>query len=173
MSNKFFIAIILVGVVGMTGFVALKKQATQEVPRPGVEHSDNGRKHVAAGTVKYGEGEPPTSGDHGSPVQWQVYNQEIPDENVIHNMEHGGIYISYQPGLPQEQVEKIKALFFDPFSKQDFKPNKALMAPRAANDSPIIMSSWRRSIKLDGFDEQKMVDYYLQNVGKSPEPSAS
>lgn len=173
MSNKVFVAIIIVLVGGMFGVITLKNRSTPEVPRPGVAHEDKGRQHVADGTVPYGGQEPPTSGDHSNPVPWQAYEQEISDMNVIHNMEHGGIYISYKPDLPADQVAKIKALFFAPYSRQDFSASKALLAPRAANDAPIIMSSWLRSEKFESFDEEKMVEYYRRNVGKSPEPAAS
>jgi hypothetical protein len=88
-------------------------------------------------------------------------------------MEHGYIYISYRPDLPAEQVSKIKALFLKPFSRDNFSPNKVIIAPRSLNDSPVILSSWTRSMKLDAFDEEKMVEYYLRNVSKSPEPGAS
>ncbi len=174
MSNKVFIGIIAILLGGTVGFVALqKKNAPPQAERPGIEQPDKGRQHVADGTAPYGGPEPPTSGDHSSPLSWQVYDQEIPDMNVIHNLEHGGVYISYSPDLPTEQVSKIKALFFQPFSREKFSPTKAVVAPRAANSSPIIMSSWNRNMKLDAFDEEKMVEYYLQNVGKAPEGSAS
>lgn len=173
MSNKVFLAVIAVIVTGMFGYVAVKKKdAPPESPRPGIEQADKGQKHVDDGTVPYGESEPPTSGDHSSPVPWQAYNQEIPDMRVIHNLEHGGIYISYRQDLPADQVAKIQALFSKPFSDEKFTPTKAVIAPRAANDSPIIMSSWNRNMKLDSFDAEKMKEYYLRNVGKSPEGAA-
>lgn len=174
MSNKVFVTIIAVLVIGMFGYVAVKKKdAPTQRERPGVAHVDKGRQHVVAGSVTYDGPEPPTSGDHSEPVPWQIYTQEIPDMNVIHNMEHGGVYISYRPDLPANQVAKIQALFFAPYSNKDFTVSKAILAPRAKNDAPIIMSSWLRSMKLDSFDEQKMIEYYRQNVGKSPEPAAT
>ena len=174
MSNKVFIGILSLIILGTVGFtVAKKKSDPPEPPRPGIEQADKGRNHVADGTVTYGEPEPPTSGDHSSPVPWQAYEQELPDMNVIHNLEHGGIYVAYRPDLPADQVAKIKELFFRPFSNDKFSPTKAVTAPRAANGSPIIMSSWNRNMKLDSFDEQKMMDFYLRNVGKAPEGTAS
>lgn len=174
MSNKIFMTLIAVLIVGVFGYVVIqKKDVPPESPRPGTEQSDKGQKHVEDNAVAYGGPEAPTSGDHSSPLPWQVYDQEIPDINIIHNMEHGGVYISYQPDLPADQIAKIKELFSKPYSNVKFTPNKAVVAPRDANDSPIIMSSWRRSMRLGSFDEAKMIDYYLRNVGKSPEPTAS
>lgn len=172
MSNKVFIGLIAILVIGFVGFAAFRDKP--ETERPGVAHEDKGRQHVAEGTIKNEGAEPRTSGDHyGSPLPGRVYDQEIQDGNAIHNMEHGYIYISYRPDLPAEQVNKIKTLFFEPFSREKFEPNKVIMAPRSLNDSPIIMSSWIRSMKFHAFDEEKMVEYYLRNVSKSPEPAAS
>ncbi|MBA3758037.1 DUF3105 domain-containing protein [Candidatus Saccharibacteria bacterium] len=173
MSNKVFIGIIAVLLIGTFGFITIKKRSTPEVERPGVAHEDKGRQHVADNAVAYGGTEAPTSGDHSDPLPWQAYEQEVPDINVIHNMEHGGVYISYKPDLPAEEITKIKAIFFQPFSRENFNASKVILAPRATNEAPIIMSSWLRSMKLESFDEDKMVEYYRRNVGKSPEPAAS
>lgn len=169
MSNKVFYGILALMVIGFSVFAVINKEPEQ--PRPGVAHSDDGRKHVQS--KEYGGEEPPTSGDHAEPLEWQVYEQEIPDANAIHNMEHGGIYISYRPDLPKDQVDKIHALFSKPYSNPEFSPIKAIVAPRSKNEAPIVMSSWTRSQSFDGFDEAKMIEYYLANIGKSPEPGAN
>lgn len=170
MSNKLFFGVITLFAVGFIGFFVFNPGEPSK-PRPGVSHSDNGQQHVQA--VEYGGEEPPTSGDHTTPLAWQVYDQEIPDGNAIHNMEHGGVYISYRPDLPKEQVDKIKALFSTPYSKPEFKPSKAIVAPRSANKAPIVLSSWTQSQTFESFDEIKIIEYYKANIGKSPEPTAS
>ncbi len=171
MSNKIFALVI--GVLLLAGFGFVVTRPTKVVPRPGIEQSDHGQEHVKQDAKKYGESDPPTSGDHAEPVKWGVYDKEVPDINSIHNLEHGGIYISYQPDLPVDQIKQINSLFGAPFSRAGFSPTKALVAPRKENGTPIILTSWRRELKLDKFDEQTMVDYYLKNIGKSPEPNAS
>ena len=97
---------------------------------------------------------------------------EVRDDQLIHNMEHGGIYISYQPSLPKEQVKKLKELLSAPFSDLQFQPRKIVLAPRVENKSPIELSSWRRSEALASYDQQKIKDYITRNLGKSPEPLA-
>lgn len=169
MNNKIFYSVIAVLVIGVLTFAVVNKEP--ETPRPGAEHADEGRTHVA--TKEYGGDEPPTSGDHAEPVAWGAYNQEIPDANAIHNLEHGGVYISYSSDLAQEEIARIKALFSDPYSNPDFVPTKALVGPRAENKAPIVMSSWRRSQTFEKFDENAMIEYYKKNIGKSPEPLAS
>ena len=51
---------------------------------------------------------PPTSGDHyAQPADWGVYQNELPDEQLVHNLEHGGIWISYK-GIDQDTKAKIE-----------------------------------------------------------------
>lgn len=173
MTDKVLVGFIALLIVGSAGFIIVNKKNNPTTPRPGIAQKDLGRQHVQGIESQPNVGaEPPTSGDHAfQPLPWQAYEQEIPDGSAIHNLEHGGIYISYRPDLPKDQVEKIKELFFEPFSKEKFRPNKAIMAPRAQNESPIVMSSWTRSMKLESFDAEKMEQYYRRNIGKSPEPA--
>jgi len=173
MGNKAFI-IILVLIVGGGIAAALVFGSDSELrERLGFEQEDFGTQHVSAAQSTYGgESEPPTSGDHAQPVDKGVYTSELPDINTIHNLEHGYIYVTYQPDLPQVAIDQMRNLFFAPYSNADFAPTKVIMAPRAANGSPIILSSWTRSLTFTDFDEQQMIDYYLGNVSKSPEPTA-
>src|SRR3989344_32229 len=54
-----------------------------------------GRQHIASGTAGSGYiSNPPTSGNHwASPVKAGVYDKQLPDEQLIHNMEHAYVWI--------------------------------------------------------------------------------
>ena len=176
MSPKVFVAILAVIIIGSAvPIITSIEDKPAPGPRPGTQHKDLGRNHVPGLTSKPNtKPEIDASGDHDtSPLPWQVYDQEVPDANVIHNLEHGGIYISYRPDLPADQVAKLKGLFSKPYSRKGFSPIKAIVAPRAANSAPIVVSSWTRSMKLDKYNEEKLVDYYLRNYGRAPEGTAS
>lgn len=171
MKSKVFYGVMAVLVISFVGLIftkTLNKESQQ--PSPGIAHEDLGREHVQAKT--YGGDEPPTSGPHATALPWGSYDREIADANTIHNLEHGGIYISYRPDLPKNDIEKIKALFIKPFSNPDFKPNKVIIAPRANNKSSIVMSSWNKSEQFASYNQQLMIDYHLKNFGNSPESGA-
>jgi hypothetical protein len=54
---------------------------------------------------------PPAGGPH-NPV-WQncgFYDEPVRDENAVHSLEHGAVWITYQPDLPQEQIGKLRDL---------------------------------------------------------------
>jgi len=161
--------ILLVGlvVVFFAAAIYLKEPAAE---RLGIAKQDNKGGHVA--TKEYGGVEPPTSGDHSDPVQWGPYATELADVKTLHNLEHGGIYVSYTSDIPEGQVKLMEELLFPPYSAEGFKPLKVVLAPRAKNDSPIILSSWNRSLKLDAYDKDTIINYYNTNSNKSPEPGA-
>lgn len=176
MSSRVFVVVLAIVIIGFAvPALTSSKDKPAQGPRPGTEHKELGDKHVAGlSTRPNTKLEIDTSGDHDQqPLPWQVYTQEVPDANAIHNLEHGGIYISYRPDLPADQVAKINGLFSKPYSRKNFSPIKAIVAPRSANSAPIIMSSWTRSMKLDKYDEEKIVEYYLRNHGQAPEGTAS
>ena len=61
--------------------------------------------HIAEGAEAIYNSVPPTSGDHwgvarGIPAPCGFYDDQLPDEMVVHNMEHGNIVVSYN--LPLE-----------------------------------------------------------------------
>ncbi|USN97305.1 MAG: DUF3105 domain-containing protein [Candidatus Nomurabacteria bacterium] len=174
MKNLRFI-IILVMVLG--GFVALyvftSSQGSTE-PRPGTAQSDEGREHVSTGKIVSYKNTVPTSGTHSvQPAAWGVSPTELPDEAIVHNMEHGGVVVSYRPDADKATVEKLTALLSKPFSNKNFLPTKVILMPRSGQESPILLASWRRTQELDKYDEQQIITYYTNNIGKSPEPRAS
>ena len=85
----------------------------------GVQQADDGRTHVADGTdCRNDPGQcgtnpyssvPAVSGPHwGTPAAWGVYSTPLAESQAIHNLEHGGIVIWYDPEALT--VESIDAL---------------------------------------------------------------
>lgn len=108
---------------------------------------------------------PPTSGPHYvKPADWGVYETELPDEQLVHNLEHGGIWISYT-GINPETKRAIEN-----FAKKH--PDKIIVTPRTKNDSAIELASWTRLLKLDAFDETAAAAFVNANKNQSPEPYA-
>jgi hypothetical protein len=109
-----------------------------------------GREHIPVGAAHPAyNSNPPTSGWHyEKPAKWGIYEEELADEQIVHNLEHCGIWISYQPTLSPD----LKAVVLN-FAKQF--PTKMIVTPRAANDAPIVFASWGVLMKLDRFDQDK------------------
>ncbi len=173
MSNKLFLIIIAIIVVSVTGVVVFNKAKTPAKPRLGVAQQDEGRDHIKPGQKVTYKNAIPTSGPHGEEAPWGYSAQQLPNENIIHNMEHGGIVVSYRTDLDKATIQKIKALYTEPYTVDTFHPTKVVVMPRAEQQKPIVLASWNRLLELDTYDQQTLIDYYLTNVGHSPEPTAS
>ena len=111
--------------------------------------SDQGQDHAPLGTAFAYNSNPPSSGPHfTSPANWGVYDYEVNDQIFLHNLEHGGIWISYRPSVPADAVEELKAI------AEEFGKSKIVMAPRSANDADIAIVAWTRVRKFDLSAEQ-------------------
>ncbi len=175
MKNKFGLLAVLVGVVAlMVAIFVLGNRATpepQEVALVGQKFDDQGQKHIADGEQHEAyNSSPPTSGPHyGSPAPWGIKNAEIVDEVLLHNLEHGGIVITYKPDLPADQIEQLKQIATTLPQSKNFNSVKIILAPRAKNDRPVSLLAWTYQEHLDSPDGAKIKEFYLSHLDKGPE----
>lgn len=177
MSNKVFYGIIATLVIGFVGYVGLTQKSKPKEAIIGVQHKEQGKNHIPRGQQHEPyNSDPASSGPHyadqGAPTPWGVYTQEVPEEVFLHNQEHGGVIITYRPDLPADQLKQLQALFAPPYSDKTFSPTKAIVTPRSKNTKPIQLAAWTYTLDLDQYDEAKIKQFYLQRVGKAPEPGA-
>ncbi|MEU5310512.1 DUF3105 domain-containing protein [Streptomyces sp. NPDC021562] len=126
------------------------------------------RTHVA-GTVKYPM-HPPVGGNH-NPV-WlncngNVYTKPVKDENAVHALEHGAVWVTYTDKASKSDVDKLAAKVKQtPYS---------LMSPYAGQSSPIELSAWGHQLSVKSADDPKVGTFFQTYVqGKqTPEPGAS
>ncbi len=164
-TKKVLIWLIVLAVIAGLIYWGIIASKRAEENRPGESVSVQGADHINVGDKHepYNTN-PPTSGAHGPAPQFGVYQGEIPDENVVHALEHGGIWISYK-NLNKEEITKLEGI------ARQF-PNRTIMTPRAANDSTIAVASWGRLMKLDTVDEEAIINYIQKNTNRSPEQLA-
>lgn len=130
----------------------------------GTAYPDQGRDHIVSGQphLPYNSN-PPTSGWHNpAPAPWGFYPNELPDEVLVHNLEHGGIWISYHDPNDTEVADKLLAL-----SKRF--PRKVIITLRQKNDSRIALAAWTWLLKLDHYDEKQIIDFINAHINRGPE----
>lgn len=137
------------------------------------------REHIESGTPGSNyNSDPPTSGPHWpNDANKGIYDKELPDKQLIHNLEHGFIWISYQPGnadlqsstssagikgATQEEVNQLKSIV----EKDGWK---IVMEPRAKDQAKIVLAAWGRVLKLDGFDQKRVKDFISSYRNRGPE----
>ena len=132
----------------------------------GQAFADQGQQHIAIGASHEPyNSNPPTSGPHHlEPAAWGIYQRELPDETLVHNLEHGGIWISYHDidAATKQQIEALAREY----------PDKLIVTPRARDDAKIVVASWRRLVKLERFDADAVVAFIRARKNRAPEPNA-
>ena len=125
---------------------------------PGGRHTE--------GEVDYAQS-PPVGGEH-NPV-WQncgFYKEPVTDELAVHSLEHGAVWITYQPDLPQDEVEMLRDLAQS--------NSYVLVSPYPDQDSPMIASAWGKQLSLESAEDSDLewfIKTYSQGA-EAPEPEA-
>ena len=89
---------------------------------------------------------PPVGGPHNATwMNCGIYDQPVPSERAVHNLEHGAVWITYQPSLPPSQVSQLRA-FVDQQTTVTPAGGAASryldLTPYPGLPSPIVISSW-------------------------------
>ena len=168
-KNKFLIWAVVILVLAAAGYFVFNYfSKLVSIPEIGKAFPIEGAAHVATETKVEYRTNPPSSGAHyANPAPWGVYSKPIADETLVHNLEHGGVWISYKPLIPQAAKEKLISL------AKSYR-SKVILSPRDANDKDIAVVSWGRIYKFDlnadgGFDENAVRNYITKYKNTGPE----
>jgi len=110
---------------------------------------------------------PPVGGPH-DPV-WQncgFYDQPVRNENAVHSMEHGAVWITYQPELPAKEIEILHEIA---------RTNSYVeVSPYPKLPAPVVATAWGVQLKLDSAEDKRLSEFvamYMQGP-QTPEPGA-
>jgi Protein of unknown function (DUF3105) len=131
--------------------------------------SSQGNAHIEPGSpspLEYNS-VPPTSGPHyGNLAAWQVYSEPQRYEQVVHNLEDGGVVIYYQcpEGCP-EIVDQLSAIVQPMISAGRhivLMPNNPQWTASGSQPlhqdmgAKIALTAWTRLLKIEEVDEAKI-----------------
>ena len=110
---------------------------------------------------------PPAGGEH-APVWLNcgTYPKPVPNENAVHAMEHGAVWVTYRPDLPAAQVQQLRQAIPDTY---------AVLSPYPGLPAPVVASAWGKQLALTGPDDPRLdafVRAYRQGP-QTPEPGAA
>ena len=134
-------------------------------PIPGVETFEVESAAHTTDPVDYPQ-DPPAGGPHDP--SWQncaVYDAPVRPENAVHSQEHGAVWITYQPDLPESDREILAALAKD----QPY----LLISPYPGLENPVVASAWGAQLRLDDVHDPRLQAFIDRYAGNGPEPGAS
>jgi uncharacterized protein DUF3105 len=135
----------------------------------GVTYKAEPKHNHVAKAVKYNTS-PPIGGDH-SPI-WAdcagtIYPKAIANENAVHMLEHGAVWITYKPGLPAAQVAAL--------SKLVSGIDRMAMSPYPGLKANISLQAWNYQLFVNSASDPRIrqfIDALRFNPKTTPEQAA-
>jgi putative peptide zinc metalloprotease protein len=135
-------------IAALTSFWGLNLNLTTGGVPSGVQtYQVSQRTHVLH-AVTYPQS-PPVGGPH-SPI-WQncgFYRAPIANENGVHSMEHGAVWITYRPDLPAGEVAALRVLAI--------RETYVLLSPYPGLPAPVVASAWGRQLRLTSAGDPRL-----------------
>ncbi len=140
---------------------------TRPVALDGVQtYTDLSRDHVQE--VQAYNPIPPVGGAHNQTwLNCGIYDQPVPNENAVHSMEHGAVWITYRPDLAAADVETLRGLLRG--------HRWGLLSPYPDIPSPVVASAWGVQLRVDSASDPRLTSFIktYENGPQTPEPGAS
>ena len=132
-------------------------------------------KQVATYTVEQGHTDkpvtyaqtPPAGGEHAPAwLNCATYDKPVPNENAVHSMEHGAVWITYRPDLPAAEVTQLRKAMPDTY---------AVLSPFEGLKAPVVASAWGRQLPLTGVNDPRLAEFIreFRQGPQAPEPGAT
>ena len=138
------------------------KYAEHQISGLQVTHGQ-GRNHVEGAVPYPNQGNtPPDGGNHnGNPQTCQVYTAAVANEHAVHSLEHGAVWVTYNPKTAATaDVAALKKLV-------DGNPDR-LLSPYPDLKSPISLQAWGERIFVDKASDSR-VARFLDLFTKGPQ----
>jgi hypothetical protein len=157
-------------------------------PSAGIVQPDDGNEHVAVGTTCRSaqapcganpySSLPATSGPHWDPsgvANWGVYSTPQNETQLIHNLEHVGIVIWYDPErVPSEGVDALTQLVNTQTASGISGRFKFILSPWGGDEplpTPVVATAWRYLLPLETADTGAINEFARARYGRAPEPN--
>lgn len=109
---------------------------------------------------------PPVGGPHDPAwLECGAYDEPVRDENAVHDLEHGTVWIAYEPGLAAADVAALESAL----------PQNGIMAPYPGLRAAVVVTVWGRQLLLADADDPRLVRFVTEfgHGETAPEPNAS
>lgn len=110
---------------------------------------------------------PPVGGPHNPTwLNCGVYEQEVPAEYAVHSLEHGAVWVTYNP-------DDVSGADLDALRSQ-MPRTYMILSPFPGLEAPVVASAWGVQVALDGIDDPRLNDFIVKyrQSPDAPEPGA-
>lgn len=144
------------------------KYAEHQVSGLQVTHNLPRNHPTGAVSYKNATNTPPDGGDHNPTAQsCQVYTAAIANEHAVHSLEHGAVWVTYNPAkASKDDIAKLKALV-------EGNPYR-MLSPYPGLKSKISLQGWGEQLFVDSASDSR-VNRFLElftSGPQAPEPGS-
>lgn len=111
---------------------------------------------------------PPAGGNHAAAwLNCGIYDQEQQNENAVHALEHGAVWVTYNPDeVSGSDLETLR---------NSVPSTYMIVSPYPGLDSPVVASAWGVQVALDGVSDERLDDFITKywKAASAPEPGAA
>jgi hypothetical protein len=97
---------------------------------------------------------PPAGGPHDP--QWEdcgVYPQPVRNENAVHSLEHGTVWVTYRPGTSAADVQTLESAL------GAVKDKKTILSPYPGLPAPVVVTVWNAQLDLKGASDPRLAAF--------------
>jgi hypothetical protein len=155
--------IVVIALIG--GAVVLQLNSTGAIA--GVQYYSNLARVHTTEPVVYAE-TPPVGGAHDpTPQTCGAYDAPVRNENAVHALEHGAVWITYDPTLPSSAVDQLRQLVRG--------HDHALLSPYPGLPTPVVASAWGLQLQVQDAGDERIARFLKQyeQGPQTPEPGAA
>lgn len=123
--------------------------------------AENNHRHVI-GLVHYNR-TPPAGGPHSA--VWQncgIYTQPVANENAVHSLEHGAVWITYRPNLSPIEIATLQQFVSSHYVGSQ---RYLLLSPFPNLPVPVVASAWGAQLRLKGANDPRLTAFVKHFIG--------
>jgi len=110
---------------------------------------------------------PPAGGVHSS--VWQncgIYDQPVRNENAVHSLEHGAVWLAYRPDLSAAAIETLRSLARG--------HDHVLLAPYPDLPHAVVATAWGLQLPVEDASDPRLPVFVsrYEKGPQTPEPGA-
>jgi hypothetical protein len=109
---------------------------------------------------------PPPGGPHDQ--EWAncgFHDAPIRQEHLVHDLEHGAVWLAYDPDLGADDLATLEAL-------AGSAKVVAAPYPDLADGEAVVATAWARQLRLDAVDDDRLEQFVLQYQDGDQAPEA-
>jgi len=166
-SGTIIISVLTIIVLGGIVYLSAPEAGTTGESIEGLEKVERTDRSHTNQAVSY-ERTPPVGGPHNP--AWldcnaSTYDQPVSNEQAVHALEHGAVWISYQPDVATSTVSSLESRL----------ANYSFLSPVPDQDSPIKLTAWGNQLSVQSADDPRIEAFLNAFRGgpQAPEPGAT